>query len=716
MAVIENDYAAYIQTEAGEYPLRDLGALRTYQREENAGKILTVGSDGIVTPADMDMDETLTDNTKAAPAGVVGELKGDLSQVRTLTIKETTVKHEELIKNELEWTSGYYMAINGNPGPNSLYSYSSMINVKAGDILSVDAPEIYSGFRFVTAYVDGSAVEEKGSASSKKTYTVPEGVTGVILTAETAIVNDENWGIKFTYEKTITSNILDDDIKELKNDVEELQGKVDKDIMPDDIDGVSIIGGNILNDAVETHKGTYASKASNGKIQYNSSADYDTVIVPTKAKKYVVNGSSANLNLRFVVFLEDDKETVIGTELKYVTSFDNTEINAPYVAISYYASQTSILIVSAEGEPTIKTIHVTGNYQFESLEIETSLHVYLPKEICVGVGRTIELYNNLVCLEAEKYHINWLCPVGIAYRRKFSVTGTASNVGTYTLTLRIYDDGMNLVASKTATIKIAENNIASTRNVVPIGDSLTNQKAWEPEVKTLSGGKIAYIGTRQGVTAVYNHEGRSGVDAHWYNADSTYTYDSRYVGNPKVNGESNPFWDGSKFSLSHYIDTQSSTIGVPDAVQILLGTNGMATDPTANVTEIMAIVDSIKAEYPDMPIFVCNTIYRSNQDGYYSTGADGYAPVSDFQFSADVKVMNLQNALADALDGYTNVYIVPLSVCMDRDNDFGQIDTPVNPRLTDVTTHIAKESVHPQSAGYMQMADVMYSSYIVHLS
>lgn len=76
MAVLENDYAAYIQTEAGEYPLRDLGALRTYQGEENAGKIMTVGLDGIVTP--VEMDETLTDNTKAAPAGVVGEIKGDL--------------------------------------------------------------------------------------------------------------------------------------------------------------------------------------------------------------------------------------------------------------------------------------------------------------------------------------------------------------------------------------------------------------------------------------------------------------------------------------------------------------------------------------------------------------------------------------------------------------------------------------------------------------
>ena len=57
MAVLENDYAAYIQTAAGEYPLRDLGALRTYQGEENAGKVLGIGSDGNVTPVSSPLDE-----------------------------------------------------------------------------------------------------------------------------------------------------------------------------------------------------------------------------------------------------------------------------------------------------------------------------------------------------------------------------------------------------------------------------------------------------------------------------------------------------------------------------------------------------------------------------------------------------------------------------------------------------------------------------------
>ena len=57
MAVIENDYAEYIQTPQGEYPLRDIGAVRTDQGTENAGKVLGIGSDGNVTPVSSPLDE-----------------------------------------------------------------------------------------------------------------------------------------------------------------------------------------------------------------------------------------------------------------------------------------------------------------------------------------------------------------------------------------------------------------------------------------------------------------------------------------------------------------------------------------------------------------------------------------------------------------------------------------------------------------------------------
>ena len=57
MAVVDNDYAAYIETENGEYPLRDLGAVRTNQGAENTGKLLGINSEGNVEPVDVPLDQ-----------------------------------------------------------------------------------------------------------------------------------------------------------------------------------------------------------------------------------------------------------------------------------------------------------------------------------------------------------------------------------------------------------------------------------------------------------------------------------------------------------------------------------------------------------------------------------------------------------------------------------------------------------------------------------
>lgn len=75
MAVLENDYAAYIQTEAGECPLRDLGALRTYQREENAGKVMTVGEDGDIFPGPSGIENFLANYYALRRSGKVYQTK-----------------------------------------------------------------------------------------------------------------------------------------------------------------------------------------------------------------------------------------------------------------------------------------------------------------------------------------------------------------------------------------------------------------------------------------------------------------------------------------------------------------------------------------------------------------------------------------------------------------------------------------------------------------
>lgn len=526
--------------------------------------------------------------------------------------------------------------------------------------------------------------------------------------------------INTTYPDYIDSiykeNVLKKGIDELNNDVDNIDANLNK-VLPI-ADVYEQTEGNLIDKAIEKVEGKYTN-ISNGIVVLIANSAYDCYLIPTKNKKYIYSGSNTSSSLRFAVPVAEDKKTaLVDTQFSVVKSIDNTEIKAPYWYITLsHASTTNSLF--AENEPPYTLNKLSGKWSIEEMVTSDNIiHTYLPSEICVAVGCTIELYNNLVCLEADKYHLDWVCDVGTDYKRKWSVTGITDKIGEYPLALNIYDDNLNIVKTLSTTVKIVENSMPDSVNILPIGDSLTNNKPWLNEVISLSSSKVSFIGTRGTSTLSYKHEGRSGASAKWYNGDNTYTFDTNYVGSSDIDGSKNPFWDSTnnRFSLKYYIDTQGSTIGVPDAIQLLLGTNGLNIDPTDNVNNIKSIVDNIRLDYSDIPIFVCNTIYRSNQNGYYSTGSDGYTTaINDFEYNNDMKIMKLQQKIAETFSEYTNVYIVPLSVCMDREYNFGQKEVSVNPRLTNVTIKIPIESVHPQTAGYMQMADVMYSSYSAHL-
>ena len=337
---------------------------------------------------------------------------------------------------------------------------------------------------------------------------------------------------------------------------------------------------------------------------------------------------------------------------------------------------------------------------------------FLPKEICVAVGRTIELYNNQVCLTADKYHFQWKCAVGKAMGRKFSITATKEMLGEdassseaqYPLTLNLYNDDLELCASLSTVLKIVKDTVRKTK-ILPIGDSLTNNKPWLAEVIALSDGRIKFLGTRGSLEI--SHEGRSGFSAYGYIHDTKYTFERNYHGAPSVDSEINPFWDGKKFSLAHYIDVQGEYIGGrPSAVSIYLGTNGMNIDPTVNAGSIKTIVDTIKEEYPDLPIFVCNTIFRGPQDGYGNAAG--------FKYEEDTKVFRLMVRLHEIFDDYENVHLIPVALCHDTQYNFGNIETPVNPRA-EQTESLPKEAVHPQKQGYLQMADIIFSTYAAYL-
>lgn len=363
-------------------------------------------------------------------------------------------------------------------------------------------------------------------------------------------------------------------------------------------------------------------------------------------------------------------------------------------------------------------------------------YIFIPHYIFAAVGRTIEIYNDQIVLDSENYHIQYISTIGNAMERKFTLTATAAMAsgrsdsslayGQYRLYINIYNNDNQLVWQGCSLIWVKA-ALNSAKTVIPIGDSLTNWKKWLPECIHLSNNNLTFVGTRYSgadqdsegnsyASGTIHHEGRSGWSAASYLADTSYTFDDRYDGVGSVSGSANPFWDGTEFSLEHYLTTQGKS--TPTAVQIWLGTNDIASGVDSAVENIVSIVESIRAEYQSLKILVCNTIYRSNQDGYGSVGSDGYAGGGSgalaYAYDENIKVMDLANKLTMALNGMENVYVVPLYCSHDTEYNFGWVEIAVNPRA-EQKTHIPAESVHPAVQGYWQLADILFSAYSVLL-
>ena len=86
-----------------------------------------------------------------------------------------------------------YMTLSGNISTSSSLVYTEKINVSEGDVIRVyvNGPSGLSAFaaRFITAFNGNTAVASKG-AENKATYTVPSGVTSVVLTISKVYTNE----------------------------------------------------------------------------------------------------------------------------------------------------------------------------------------------------------------------------------------------------------------------------------------------------------------------------------------------------------------------------------------------------------------------------------------------------------------------------------------------------------------------------------------------
>lgn len=516
--------------------------------------------------------------------------------------------------------------------------------------------------------------------------------------------------VRFSYPSNITAKYAKV-ATTVKEDVQQLEGYVDE--LSESSDTLDKM---LISNLIDSSKIQMNKYVAPGTSTYETNSSYqatDYIKVVEGITYYFYRGSNqVAQNARFVACFDKNKNALANKGGNYINNY-TVEENVAYVILTFPKSNTYLSAINlsqvTEYWPYGK-IQISKNYLPASSNEEVC-NGYLPSDIYCAVGRTIELYNNQVFLEAEEYHCNWRCTVGKNLKRKFSITGTEALIGTYTLAFEVYNDSMELIWSASTTLHIVAAGVSSAKAICPIGDSLTNNKRWLPEMINLSGGDLSFVGIysngnydSEGTMRSFKHEGRSGFSAADYINGSPYTFGGA------TETPHNVFWNNSasRFDWNYYKTNQNIN---PDVVMIWLGTNGIALDNTTNVANIKQMVDYIRQDDSSIPIFVVNTIYRGNQDGIgVQQSNDGYASqVGVWKFKEDMKVLDLMQKLDAAFaTGYTNVYMINLGLTHDSEYNYGAVVTPVNPRASQ-TEEMPTESVHPQPQGFYQIADYMYS-------
>lgn len=660
-----------------------------------------------------DVINTLTSTSTVNPlSGLQGKVLNEkiLSNTNILNKKVDLVPVKNLF-DKSKATIGSYTNNIGGVVTNASYDYSDFIPVVAG------TQYVSTSFiRFSCYYDFNYAVVAGGISADIKTFTPP---INAVYTKISYYHNNidifqlEIGSVSTSYEAyKLTANpnqlTLSDYAKKA-------------DIPSYVADKVSLVpSSNFFNkNSGLVELGYYVSAGTGG---HNASASY------AATGKMKIPDGATQITMTYkhqIAFFNSSGVYISGSLSTDTNKTQSVPVGAVYVDCTVLYAGIDLFMISVGTSTPINYMAYKPIISPNNLEIYASqiindgtflaadtFKLFLPKEVCVAVGRTIELYNSQVswCGNINDYHFLW-SGIGKSMKRKWSLTGTT--IGTNNLTLKVYNKNNVLIATKTTTVKVVSATISAPFSVCPIGDSLTNAKAWQPELISLSGGSISLKGTRGSIISGVQrtHEGRSGATSAYYLGNNSYTFDSNgTVGNDGRTQDSNPFWNPatSDVDFAYYKSNYNQN---PDKLLIWLGTNGIAVDATTNATNIKTFIDKVRLTGGStIPVFVVHTLFRGNQDGIgVQTGSDGYVANSTYKLEEDLKVFNLQEKILADLSAYSNLYLIPVSTCHDSEFNFGAVSTPVNPRASQVE-YLPSEATHPQNQGYMQIADIIFSS------
>ncbi len=336
-----------------------------------------------------------------------------------------------------------------------------------------------------------------------------------------------------------------------------------------------------------------------------------------------------------------------------------------------------------------------------------SLQLTLPPMFYAVPGVEMSIYfDNIVLTETpEKYRFEVDCEIGTVDQNRWTVTPTDSNVGQYSLSVKVTDaDGANLGTANTV-LQVSKPDAGASRDtcrLLIIGDSLTNATTYSNEIARLlstpGNPKWQMLGTHKPKSAAAGvaHEGYGGWT--WQRFVSQYE--------PKPDGtnrkRSSPFVylgkDGKPgLDLPRYFKEECND-QKPDYVIIMLGINDCfsakqdAIDEKIDgmFTQADILIKALQAAAPQAEVGIClTTPGNSRQEAFYANYKDRYS-----RWGWKKIQHRLVQRQIDKFKGRENenLFIIPTELNLDIEDGY-----PVN------------NGVHPNKVGYQQIGASIYA-------
>ena len=593
-----------------------------------------------------------------ALANDTSDLKNDID---TITAKMVLIKSVNLCESDSDFTDGY-VSKGGNINASNDYQYSKKIPVSEGDVVRcyTKRNSVFgiNNLRFVTAYDStDTAQENKGDNTDATSYTVPSGISSVILSVRK--------GSDYVITKNATVTQYEPYfVPYYISSYDFIEDALDSYVLPE----TTPKGYNLVANA-ETGEGAYYW--SNG-VQFLSTSSYYYYIMPVKPNtRYMLKVDTIP---RYLLLVDDDENMIIYSNATYSKKYIDTG-NGTKLYLTY---ATNIIDIGVEEGYSGSILGM----QKPSFLNDVSLRLMANKYACTLPRFELKLtqgidekfyYSNIFALPYKDLYLKF---VANAQHREESDGITIDTTNTITAgngyRFTVYDQNMaNIDGAMYKAFKVIAKNLSNCSAIV-IGDSEIEQgkitqgmlNAFTDVNKTLT-----LYGTRG--TAPNLTEGRAG----WLAKD--------YCTEASIGAVTNAFWNPntSAFDFSYYMNQQGYS--ATDFVIINLGTNDLYNADIENdtiipttIAYIFEIIESILAYNPSQKI-ILNLPSPPNGD---ITKAQRNWQIRNLEgrFSEMMQILSTAYSGSNLRLSYTHLILDPF-------NDI-------------------RDNVHPTDAGYNKMA------------